>query len=753
MKLDTIVEFLKGYNTYSDDSVLLLASLVKIAHIGGINNITAKSPHIHTRDNTTVANIYAVTFLDSSGGKDKPLREIEDNLCADIAVDFEDRSKESYGYRREKLVSEAKSLFPDDEKEQKRYILTNRPRKLTSELSDATLEGFVSLRQEYSKAEFGGTFVRISEFGDYITSDNTARSEFLSMLTEVYDHGNNNVKVTKGERENMSISRVPSSAIMHTSPAGLLEGKNREKLFTFFNRGIARRALICYPERDISAIKSLDEMIRIKKAGDLMSESIEASARSYFEDFYNKTKPEDNCLYNTNNTFEFTTEANDILEKNEMENARSSLLIEESTDTAGIKSEMTGRSWKALKLSALIAAFEHPEHKKVEKEDILSAIKICNGYAKHLKRFYVARPTGDSTKLYQYFIKNINIWIPKLTIYKEGFVRQSDTNRWLDETLPIAIEMLEDSGYSLLSEKHGSRGMKYKVTKMVAETKASITISQGASNNKTETSFMPAEIPFTSLHTVIRQDRAWCATTFSNNYRRDDNATGRIDVVAFDIDSGLTVKDCLDKMRERGVRALIITTKSHRVAKDKQIACDRYRVVIPLSQTATLSKEEYKNKVRAIAKAFDLPSDPAAVNISRLWFGNPSAKYKYTEGGAIDINAFDLDDPVLKKQYASYTESGGSSGGMKRWFVQNGDRYGGRNNALYVAKQFFLNDKGLPPDEVRELVLDINRHIGAPLEEDELNRTVFKNMVSRQPLTLAKEVVAMPEVTPDNLPF
>jgi len=287
---------------------------------------------------------------------------------------------------------------------------------------------------------------------------------------------------------------------------------------------------------------------------------------------------------------------------------------------------------------------------------------------------------------------------------------------------------------------------------MVAETKTGITISQGASNNKTETSFVPAEIPFTSLHTVIKQDRAWCATTFSNNYRRDDNATGRIDAVVFDIDSGLTVKDCLAKMQEREIQALIITTKSHRVAKDKQIACDRYRVVIPLSQTATVSKEEYKNKVRAIAKALDLPSDPAAVNISRLWFGNPAAKHKYTEGGAIDINAFDLDDPILEKQYVSYTESGDDSG-IKRWFAKNWEKYGGRNRTLYIAKQFFLNDKGLPPHEVQEIVLEINRHIGVPLEEGELNKTVFKNMVARQLTPTIKEVVSVQEVVPDDLPF
>jgi len=464
MKITKVVKYLKYLNSYRSDSVLFMAMLVKIAEIGGLNNISAKSTSIDTPDNTTPANLYAITFLDSSGGKDKPLRDIDKNLCNFIDDDFNTRSLDSYEYRKEKVESEAKALFSDNEKEQKKYMTANRPRQLVREFSDATLEGFVAMRQEYYKAEWGGTFIRISEFGDYITSDNTARAEFLSMLTEVYDHGDNNSKVTKGERENITVKGVPSSAILHTSPAGLLEGKNRTKLFNFFNRGIARRSFICYPE-ETSVFKTgdINKLISERMQGKEKAKEMEDEVSGFFKDFYNTTKPDDHVIINSNNIFEYTDEAETMIERYEVTNAYEARSMKESTETSGIKSELSGRHWKALKLAALIASFEHPADKRVHDTDVSVAIGICDDYAVHLMRFYQAKPTTPEYMLFEYFKENEGKWIPGMTIYDQGFVRKTETPAWLNKNLPIVVEMLESSGYSFEEEPHGSRGRRYRV--------------------------------------------------------------------------------------------------------------------------------------------------------------------------------------------------------------------------------------------------------------------------------------------------
>lgn len=728
MKIHEVAQYVSLMNPYMPRALAFLVACVKVGSICGLNNVEVKSSMVGGDAGTTAANIYVLTFLNSAGGKDKSLRDIDRALCDFIDSDFQERARSARLERLKGLKEESIELFPDNETEQKKYQTANRPRALVRELSDATLEGFVAMRQAYYQAGWGGTFVKISEFGDYITSDNMARFEFLSMLTEVYDHGDNNAKITKGERENVPVYNVPSNAIMHTSPAGLLTGKNRERLMNFLNRGIARRALVCYPEREI-VFETEDIManIEIKKKKKAEAVALQPQLKSYFEAFYNNTKCDFDTTYNTNNTFVLTEAAEQILAQYEVANMIESSKISENDELSGVASELSGRHWKALKLSGIIAAFEHPDNKIVTDLDVEAAIAMCDEYGGHLKRFYKAEPTAGYEKLYDYFARENSVWKTLTDIRAERFVAKDQFTRWFNENIDTVAEMLDQAGYLFEDEKNGVRGRKYRASKITKEVPPSdITISIGATNTPTEVHFRPATLPFLDMARVTGSNKAWCATTFKDNYRKDDNATGTINIISLDIDSGMTYEDAQVLLKKRGVRALVYTTRNHRRVKDKKPACDRFRIVLPLVCEVTLTKEEHKEKIAAVAYAFGLPLDNAARNISRLWFGNPEQEYVYIEGGALDLSLFKKEEIEVAHFYKKvYT---GSNEGTIKWYLDRRERWGGRNETLFNIMKFLHVDKQIDPELVKSEMIRINQRFSDPLDEKDLHDTIFKSL-------------------------
>lgn len=733
MKIQRLHEYLQNLNPYTPQELLLMAVLVKLSQVAGINRVQVRSDIVDTPDKTTPANLYGITFLESGAGKDKPLRDMDANVLDDVIEDFKARSllyKEEHNEKIHRMADEKYGAKNSAEKT--KYIQGNEARFLPQEISDATLEGFTAVREAYSTAGFGGTFVKISEFGDYITVDNKVRVQFLSIVSEIFDHGSSNAKIIKGEKTGEAVIGVPSTAIFHTSLAGLLEGKNHDLLFDFMNRSLARRSFICYPVISDMPSLGVSELVKVQNEKRKKAQSMVSEIKKYVWDMYIHTRKPDDVVYHDENIFTLTPDANTLIQEYQIENLLLSRKIPEDSSQAGIKSDMANRYWKVLKLSGIIAASEHPEKKTVEVEDLEYAIQICALYSTHIERFYKASPTAEYEKLYHHFAKTAGVWSTTMELRDQGFVNKNTFKKWFDDNIAVVAEMLESAGYIFEEGKHGNRGMKYRATRMSepVEDEKMITISQGRTNSPTETTFIRKELPFHALHMETKKDQAWSATTYKNDKRSDENAVGNIDLMVFDIDDNQTIRECIANLTARHIRALITTTRNHR--KKKQTATgekppvDRFRVVIPLLHTSSFTKDEYKAKIRAVAHALDIPTDPATCNISRLWFGNPEQKYKYIDGGYIDPSVFVevQDAPKVMQAY----QAGGNSSGIKKWFSQNWERYGGRNNTLYIASRFFLNDKGEPPDRVKEYVLEINNLFQNPLNVEEIEKTMFKSL-------------------------
>lgn len=737
--LEKLHSYLCKLNIFIPPDALLLSAIVKISQIAGINKVQVSSTTIDTSDNCTPANIYGITFLESGSGKDKPLRDIDKNLIHAIKEDFYRRASDYRATKAATTEKQAESKYGTKQSaERSKFISNNSARFLPLEMSNATPEGFIASREAFQDARFGSTFIKISEFGDYITSDNKTREEFLSIVSEVFDHGDSGPKILKSEKESIEITNVSSSAIFHTASSGLLSGKGRDKLFIFLNRGVARRSLICYPSPIAIDDKTIEEIYEESKIATNEVKSLQEELKQCFMHMYTSTKNlTDGTLADAiieklpSNTYIYSDEANDRIEMYQIENNIEARRILDNTEAAGLKSELTGRHWRALKLSGLIAAFEHPDQKTVEIDDLEKAIEICTNFAKQMARFYKAKPTSESEMLLNHFLENKDKWISTMDLRSMWFVHKDKFTQWFNNSIDPLAEELEDRGYTLESKKKGKSGMQYRASKITKESNGETTVSfsQATSNDPKETHFESKTIDFSNFHTITGQDKAWSCAQFKDGYRKDDNTTGTISMVALDVDDGLPLEEAKQIFADRKIRCLISTTRSHQVQKGEKIACDRYRIVLPLAEAITLTKDEHSNKIKAVAEEFGIPVDPSARNISRLWFGNSKQEYSYIEGDLIDLSVFEYQD-VKKFIHANFPEAykGNYSGIMNSWKKHYQEKHGGRNRALIACQRFFMNDEGFSPEETRKMMLEVNAGFDHPLEMEELEDTVFQSL-------------------------
>ena len=219
----------------------------KIAQMLAINRVKVESSLIETGDKSTFPNFYGIIFLPSGEGKDKPIQIINKNLMKNINIDFYERSKYYLENAKKEIEEKAEELYPDSKIKRQEYKAENRPYGLTKEIKTGTAEGLESARKAFQKAGFGGTFFKNGEFADYIIATDKSSIDFLSLINEIYDFGDSDPKIIKSEKDTAPILDVPSNMLVHSSISGLVEGKGRERLLDFLNRGNARRSFLAYP--------------------------------------------------------------------------------------------------------------------------------------------------------------------------------------------------------------------------------------------------------------------------------------------------------------------------------------------------------------------------------------------------------------------------------------------------------------------------------------------------------------------------
>lgn len=694
---------IKPLNENVPDESLLLDLLVKMAQLVSINRTKVSS-----RIGTTLINVYAMIFMPSGSGKDKPLKMIDKHFMKTFEETFHKKRTIYQDNKLKEIKEEAESKYGARAKAAvSNYIEKSLPRVLVPEISNGTTEGLAALRQVLADAEFGGTFLKISEFSDFISSNNNARLEFLTYIVELFDDGSSLGKVIKSEKETLPVKNVPSNVIMHSSIAKLLETDGYQKLMTMIDRGLARRAFLCYPELEkfYTQQKSDDLKDMFKKfvdKEDRLEQKIE-DYQSFWQEAYRGTQ--------FGMAYKLTDEADYFLfaYKKYLEEMANKISV---VKDEGYRAEMLGRYWKTLKLAGLIAVWEHPTDTRVTVEDVKAAIYIAELYGQHYKRFYQIEAITDPEKLADYLMDNIGKWINKGMIMKQRFVHKNNFSKWIDETLPESEMILLTQGYKIQYENYTRNGFKIRVIPLEKSdlSKVKVSVSKDLSDNY-KTKFLP----FEELHNVVTADINYSASEFRDGHRAKHDFIDGNNIVILDIDEGWKLEDAKKFLQDRGLKALIATTKSHQKIKDKKPACDRFRIILPTLTPFHGTAEEFSYMMEEIFKYFEKKPDKGTKDASRMFYGNPGGTYEYLEGNPFNIELFDreprkIERSIIRKQKGDETRF------IRQWFRKEAIP-GNRNETLYKARMYAI-DNDLDP---KEFVRDINEQLSDPLTDKELN--------------------------------
>jgi len=235
-----------------------------------------------------------------------------------------------------------------------------------------------------------------------------------------------------------------------------------------------------------------------------------------------------------------------------------------------------------------------------------------------------------------------------------------------------------------------------------------------------------------SIEQLIRSKVDWYSFVHYNGTRSQKNAVPEFNCIAFDIDDGLDLDDCIGMLLP--YTNIIYTTKSHRKEKNGIVA-DRFRAIVPIRRVISLDIDKYKEFVRNVSKLLGLYNyiDYSTVELSRLWFPNPEAQIFKNKADLLDpiccIPETTKEEEVSRaiREYEANTSTDVDKriAGISKWAISNAI-VGSRNNTLFRAGMLI---KDLTDTETAKTkVLEINRYLSEPLSDREIEATIFKRL-------------------------
>jgi hypothetical protein len=387
-----------------------------------------------------LVNYYGMIFMPSGVGKDRPVDWLHEELLTPVKIEFDRLATKYRETWNEKMMQEAMNVYKT-KPQQDGYFNMRQAKHLELRFKKATNEGFDDLRQEYMQAGFGGTNLVIREFADYLGANNIG--DFLTAINEVYEQGDSEGKVTKGNKFMPTVKGVPSNALLHTSPSGIAESSDRNKLIQFFNRGAARRYFVCYPEvtlPDEYKKVTKDTIMKFLANSELADKQIGKMRGRVAEVM--QSLAEDSHL-------KLTMDAKMRLAEYEIKNVQ-------MRDFVGYDEISLGRASlarKALKLAGLIAMFEHAETQKVDLDDVEYAIAQCELFQTHYEKFYTSQEPDELKNLYNYIEKHPGV--TRRQIRDTKILPMRSFYEKFDRIWPALKEMANDQNCMIVEDKIG----------------------------------------------------------------------------------------------------------------------------------------------------------------------------------------------------------------------------------------------------------------------------------------------------------
>jgi len=351
----------------------LLLALTSIARVVSIDRLRVKSSLVRGRDgDAAYSNIYAMIVAPSGSGKDL-LYGMFDKATHPIIQSAEGR----YENWKKEVISDLKDesgSLDHTQAEARDYIRDRSPRNIMLTTEDGTPEGLMDIRASLERAQMGGMFIHHSEFAQVFEKESPTTDLFLEAVKKGYE-GDTPAKITRHAKPLPPAKNVPMNMLVYTAPIDTTNDKSMHKFINFLNKGYARRMLFCFPQNGtVNTPVSFQEAKRNYKKQSKMLDVFGTRLRS----IYDRYKEEEAFIFHTNDQID------ELLYDYQQANLAVSKQFGKSPRDTAMKLEIEGRHWRTLKLSALIAVYEHPESQAITLEDVEAALWITETFTEEL---------------------------------------------------------------------------------------------------------------------------------------------------------------------------------------------------------------------------------------------------------------------------------------------------------------------------------------------------------------------------------
>ena len=647
-------EYLSPANHRTNKDVVVLSLLSRLSRFACFCKVNIKNENL---DVDTSPNVFCINFARSGEGKDKSLRSIQK-----VSGFFEEYEEEVFNIYKlqaeDKIEKEAKSLEGSKAVKTK-YISDHRPRHITtSMMSNGTSEGLASLRESMQDADIGCVHWQNSEFLAFCAKEKN--NEFLTSVYEIFDNGDSNPKIIKGEKTAKRVTGVYQTMFVHSS---IGDEKTIKPLKHFFDVGYARRSLVCYPESTIYPPMTLLE----RKAIARRAVEGEEVCRTFLSEFFNRIRSVydviDGVPYYVKRNVTITEEAEDFFFEYEEEMFQKAQRMT-SDASKGLIAEMTARHWRAIKIAALFAIQQQEGDFKITIKEAEQAKYLVDYFGEHFRTFYGLKSSNEVEKIIDFIAENQDKQVIGKTLIRKQDLHPTycDFTKWFDSTIKEVEEALDVDGKVLDKSKFGRNSIGYRIKNRPVHTEAltddiKIDYSLGKTKGNAVVNFTPESCKFSDLHKVVTKGTCYWGGHYENNYRKESNAK-ILSMMVLDFDNDCEEKDQLTfndaKIKFKDFKALLVTTKSHNtlktseggaVKKEKGVR-DRFRVIIPLINFP----EKYINMAENFNRdsGFNGQLDLNAIKGISKHYQSHDGEYFYTEGkNLFNCEVYDYETPKI----------------------------------------------------------------------------------------------------------
>lgn len=638
-RMKDCVEFLALQNPDVPRSSLLLVVLVEVSRMLCFHRCSVSGGGFPM--------IYGMVFMGSGTGKDKPIEELHRAIAWSL--------EENWGMLQlaRKQLEEGVKVYADEKFGEKRtaaktdYLREQMPRVVQSEYDKSTLEGLESERVTFERIGLGAPHFSNSEIADALIGSDKDMYNIISQHKDVYNTGGSKAKLIKMDKGIVPAKGIPQTMLVHSSPTPFNDNeKARDSFFSLLRSGMARRSLICYPSIIHSEEKTYEEELEIE--GVVQSLTVDISR--YFEELLKGVARVKTMGMGIDKEFEskvisYGEDVKRMISDYRKKCRRESIEFKSSSldDEEILKAEIKDKSFRALRLSACISAFEHPKDLNISAKDFEFAICFVEDYSKQFKKFCkIKEDMPIEEKLYGAIL--VNPGISKRELMRNSPHKYRSNVKLFETLIPLIEEVAEENGEILKVTPSGNKRVLYKVCEPPRHQThqggaLECVCSIGKTNRRDETRFEEGRIPFRDISHVVCGHLAYSAASFKDSYRKASNWLSGDDIIILDVDNDdkeLSLEDA--KVLFADHICIIATTKSHRVDKGKKGVKDRYRVVFPTSALEGVSKERYKDIMLNLVEDFgvrEFVDEPALIDVARFYFGCPGCDVWCSSGDQI----------------------------------------------------------------------------------------------------------------------